>query len=183
MMPQPVSAPPPAPPATAPKIIYTLTDEAPALATYSLLPIIEAYLRPSGLAVESRDISLAGRILASLSAYLPDGQKQHDALAELGALATTPDANIIKLPNISASLPQMKAAIKELQGQGFGLPEYPEVGRCARRAQGHAAHRSPGVPAQPIQAPPPPLTGGRWVVCAAGAARQTKPRTTDLNLN
>jgi isocitrate dehydrogenase len=77
--------------------------------------------------VESRDISLAGRILASLSAYLPDGQKQHDALAELGALATTPDANIIKLPNISASLPQMKAAIKELQGQGFGLPEYPEV--------------------------------------------------------
>ncbi len=110
-----------------PKILYTLTDEAPFLATQSLLPIIEAYTATAGIAVETRDISLAGRILAVFPDYLEDGQKHSDDLAELGQLATTPDANIIKLPNISASVPQLKAAIKELQDQGFALPNYPDV--------------------------------------------------------
>ena len=109
-----------------PKIIYTLTDEAPYLATQSLLPIIKAYTATAGIAVETRDISLAGRILAQFSDTLKDGQKIADDLTELGQLATTPDANIIKLPNISASMPQLKAAIKELQTQGYALPDYPE---------------------------------------------------------
>ncbi len=108
------------------KIIYTLTDEAPALATYSLLPIIKAFTGSSGIAVETRDISLAGRIIATFPEYLSDDQKISDDLAELGKLATTPEANIIKLPNISASVPQLKAAIKELQQQGYKLPDYPE---------------------------------------------------------
>ncbi|MHA6204831.1 NADP-dependent isocitrate dehydrogenase [Dyella soli] len=109
-----------------PKIIYTLTDEAPYLATQSLLPIVKAFVATSGIAVETRDISLAGRIIAQFPDILPDNQKIADDLAELGQLATTPDANIIKLPNISASMPQLKAAIKELQGQGYALPDYPE---------------------------------------------------------
>ncbi|HEY6612251.1 MAG TPA: NADP-dependent isocitrate dehydrogenase [Pseudomonas sp.] len=109
------------------KIIYTFTDEAPALATYSLLPIIKAFTASSGIAVETRDISLAGRILASFPEYLSEDQKIGDHLAELGKLATTPEANIIKLPNISASVPQLKAAIKELQQQGYKLPDYPEA--------------------------------------------------------
>lgn len=108
------------------KIIYTFTDEAPALATYSLLPIIKAFTASSGIIFETRDISLAGRILANFPEYLSADQKVSDALAELGKLATTPEANIIKLPNISASVPQLKAAIKELQQQGFKLPDYPE---------------------------------------------------------
>lgn len=108
------------------KIIYTLTDEAPALATYSLLPIVEAFTRSSGIAVETRDISLAGRILAAFPDFLDEKQKIAPALAELGELATTPEANIIKLPNISASIPQLKAAIKELQEQGYKLPDYPD---------------------------------------------------------
>ncbi|WP_353156082.1 NADP-dependent isocitrate dehydrogenase [Herminiimonas fonticola] len=108
------------------KIIYTLTDEAPALATYSLLPIVEAFTRSSGIAVETRDISLAGRIIAAFPDFLDDKQKIAPALAELGELATTPEANIIKLPNISASIPQLKAAIKELQQQGYKLPDYPD---------------------------------------------------------
>jgi len=110
-----------------PKILYTLTDEAPFLATQSLLPIVEAYTATAGIAVETRDISLSGRILALFPDYLKDEQKEVDHLAELGQLATTPDANIIKLPNISASVPQLKAAIKELQDQGFALPNYPDV--------------------------------------------------------
>ena len=109
-----------------PTIIYTKTDEAPALATYSFLPIIKAYTNSSGIAVETRDISLAGRILAGMASYLPADQQVHDALAELGELAKTPDANIIKLPNISASVPQLKAAIAELQAKGYALPNYPE---------------------------------------------------------
>ncbi len=109
-----------------PKIIYTLTDEAPYLATQSLLPIIKAYTGTAGIAVETRDISLAGRILAQFPDILKDDQKVADDLTELGQLATTPEANIIKLPNISASMPQLKAAIKELQGQGYPLPDYPE---------------------------------------------------------
>ncbi len=108
-----------------PKIIYTLTDEAPFLATQSLLPIIAAYTGKAGVEVETRDISLAGRLLAQFPEYLTDEQKVGDHLAELGALATRPEANIIKLPNISASEPQLKAAIKELQGQGYALPDYP----------------------------------------------------------
>ncbi len=111
---------------TTSKIIYTLTDEAPALATYSLLPIVKAYTQTAGIAVETRDISLAGRIIAVFPEALSDAQKQSDALAELGQLATTPEANIIKLPNISASIPQLKAAIKELQQQGYKLPDYPD---------------------------------------------------------
>lgn len=108
------------------KIIYTLTDEAPALATYSLLPIVEAFTRSSGIVVETRDISLAARMLAAFPDFLDEKQKIAPALAELGELATTPEANIIKLPNISASIPQLKAAIKELQQQGYKLPEYPD---------------------------------------------------------
>ena len=107
------------------KIIYTRTDEAPLLATYSLKPIVEAFASTSGVEVETRDISLAARILAAFSDVLPAEQKVDDALAELGELAETPDANIIKLPNISASIPQLKAAIAELQKAGYDLPDYP----------------------------------------------------------
>jgi isocitrate dehydrogenase len=108
------------------KIIYTKTDEAPMLATYSFLPIINAFTKAAGVTVELRDISLAGRVIAVFPEYLTPEQKQHDALAELGELAKTPEANIIKLPNISASIPQLKATIKELQSQGYNLPDYPE---------------------------------------------------------
>jgi len=108
------------------KIIYTKTDEAPMLATYSFLPIINAFSKAAGVSVELRDISLAGRILAVFPDYLAPQQKQADALSELGELAKTPEANIIKLPNVSASLPQLQAAIKELQSQGYKLPGYPE---------------------------------------------------------
>lgn len=107
-------------------IIYTKTDEAPALATYSLLPIVQAFAKAAGIKVETKDISLAGRIIASFPEFLSPAQQQADALAELGQLATEPHANIIKLPNISASVPQLKAAIKELQQQGYALPDYPE---------------------------------------------------------
>ena len=107
------------------KIIYTKTDEAPMLATYSFLPIVQAFTASAGIDVETRDISLAGRILSNFPAYLKDDQKISDSLAELGALATTPAANIIKLPNISASIPQLVAAITELQTQGYALPNYP----------------------------------------------------------
>ena len=112
---------------TQPTIIYTKTDEAPLLATYSLLPILQGFTKHAGIAVEMRDISLAGRILAVFSDRLPADQKTEDALAELGALTLKPEANIIKLPNISASVPQLKAAIAELQKRGFALPNYPEV--------------------------------------------------------
>ncbi|NEC95696.1 NADP-dependent isocitrate dehydrogenase [Streptomyces albidoflavus] len=107
-------------------IFYTHTDEAPALATYSFLPVVEAYASTAGVTVERRDISLAGRIIASFPERLAEGQRIEDALAELGELAKTPQANIIKLPNISASIPQLKAAIAELQGQGYALPDYPD---------------------------------------------------------
>ncbi len=107
-------------------IIYTHTDEAPLLATYSLLPIVRAYAATAGVDVETRDISLAGRIIVGFPDHLEEAQRMDDALAELGALAKTPGANIIKLPNISASLPQLKAAIAELQRKGYALPDYPE---------------------------------------------------------
>ena len=108
------------------KIIYTKTDEAPALATYSLLPIVQAYLAKANVKIETRDISLAGRILSAFPDHLKEDQRIGDALAELGDLAKTPEANIIKLPNISASVPQLKAAIKELQEHGFAIPSYPD---------------------------------------------------------
>jgi isocitrate dehydrogenase len=111
------------------KIIYTITDEAPALATQSLLPIIKAFTASSGIAVETRDISLAGRIIANFPDYLTEEQRIADALAELGELAKTPEANIIKLPNVSASVPQLQAAIKELQAKGYALPNYPEIAK------------------------------------------------------
>ena len=108
------------------KIIYTKTDEAPALATQSFLPIIKAFTGPSGIEIETKDISLGGRIIANFPDNLNEDQKQANALAELGVLAKSPDANIIKLPNISASVPQLKEAIKELQESGFNIPNYPE---------------------------------------------------------
>ena len=109
-----------------PKILYTLTDEAPALATYSLLPIVQAFTKTAGIQVETRDISLSGRILANFPEFLTEAQRINDDLAELGQLAITPEANIVKLPNISASVPQLKGAIKELHSQGYALPDYPE---------------------------------------------------------
>jgi isocitrate dehydrogenase len=109
-----------------PTIIYTHTDEAPALATYSFLPVIQAYARTAGVGVETRDISLAGRIIASFPERLTEQQRIPDALAELGRLAKTPEANIIKLPNVSASIPQLKAAVAELREQGYDLPDYPD---------------------------------------------------------
>src|SRR5215471_3683029 len=108
-------------------IVYTHTDEAPALATYSFLPIIQTFARACGVDVESRDISLAGRIVSSFPERLNANQQIPDALAELGKLATRPEANIIKLPNISASMPQLKAAIAELQRKGYNLPDYPDA--------------------------------------------------------
>ncbi|HEY5768340.1 MAG TPA: NADP-dependent isocitrate dehydrogenase [Terrimicrobium sp.] len=123
-----------------PAIIYTKTDEAPALATYSLLPIIQAFTHHAGIAVETRDISLAGRIIANFPEYLTEEQKIRDALTELGKLATKPDANLIKLPNISASVPQLKAAIAELQSQGYQLPDYPAEARSDAEKEAKARY-------------------------------------------
>ena len=108
------------------KIFYTQTDEAAALATQSLLPIVQAFAKPCGIEIETKNISLAARILANFQSYLLPEQQTADALAELGELVKQPDANIIKLPNISASIPQLKAAIKELQDNGYALPDYPD---------------------------------------------------------
>lgn len=108
------------------KIVWTKTDEAPLLATYSFLPIVQAITATAGIDVELRDISLAGRVLASFPEFLKEDQKIADALAELGQMATTPEANIIKLPNISASIPQLKGAIAELQKAGYAIPNYPD---------------------------------------------------------
>ncbi len=108
-------------------IIYTITDEAPALATRSFLPIVKSFVKSSGIGIETKDISLAARILSTFSEFLQDDQQVEDALAELGKLVTKPEANIIKLPNISASIPQLKAAISELQSKGFGIPSYPDT--------------------------------------------------------
>jgi isocitrate dehydrogenase len=122
------------------KIIYTLTDEAPALATHSLLPVIETFSRAAGVAVETRDISLAGRIVAHFPECLTPEQETGDALAELAELALTPEANIIKLPNISASLPQLKAAIAELQADGYALPDYPDSPATSTEEQAKARY-------------------------------------------
>ena len=134
-----------------PKIIYTLTDEAPFLATQSLLPIVKAFAGSGGIAVETRDISLAGRILAQFPDLLKDEQKIADDLAELGQLATTPEANIIKLPNISASVPQLKAAIKELQQQGYALPDYPDEPKNEQEKDAKARYdRTKGSAVNPV---------------------------------
>ncbi|NKJ22720.1 NADP-dependent isocitrate dehydrogenase [Dyella sp. SG609] len=134
-----------------PKIIYTLTDEAPFLATQSLLPIVKAFAGSAGIAVETRDISLAGRILAQFPDLLKPEQKIADDLAELGQLATTPDANIIKLPNISASVPQLKAAIKELQQQGYALPDYPDEPKNEQEKDAKARYdRTKGSAVNPV---------------------------------
>ena len=118
-----------------PKIIWTKVDEAPALATYSLLPIVQAFAAAAGVAVETRDISLAGRIIATFPENLRPEQRISDQLAELGVLATKPEANIIKLPNVSASVPQLKAAVKELQAHGYAVPDYPEAPKTEAEAE------------------------------------------------
>lgn len=133
------------------KIIYTFTDEAPALATYSLLPIVEAFTASADIAVETRDISLAGRILAAFPEQLGAEKQVGDHLAELGQLATTPEANIIKLPNISASVPQLKAAIKELQGKGFNIPDYADEPATAEEKESRARYdRIKGSAVNPV---------------------------------
>jgi isocitrate dehydrogenase len=134
-----------------PKIIYTLTDEAPFLATQSLLPIVQAFAGAAGIAVETRDISLSGRILAQFPERLREDQRINDDLAELGALATRPEANIIKLPNISASMPQLKAAIKELQAKGYDLPDYPDEPKDAAETDTKARYdRTKGSAVNPV---------------------------------
>ena len=134
-----------------PKIIYTLTDEAPFLATQSLLPIVQAFAGTAGIDVETRDISLAGRILAQFPDYLDEQQKIGDHLAELGELATRPEANIIKLPNVSASVPQLKAAIRELQAQGYPLPDYPDAPKDDREKDIQARYdRTKGSAVNPV---------------------------------
>jgi isocitrate dehydrogenase len=133
------------------KIVYTHTDEAPALATQSLLPIVRAYAGVAGVELELRDISLSGRILAQFPDRLTEEQRIADALAELGQLATTPDANIIKLPNISASVPQLKAAIAELQGQGYDVPDYPDAPSTDEQRAARAAYdRVKGSAVNPV---------------------------------
>ena len=122
------------------KIIYTQTDEAPALATHSLLPIVNAFTKAANIVVETRDISVAARIIANFSDKLPPAQQQADTLAELGDLAKTPEANIIKLPNVSASIPQLQAAIKELQEHGYALSDYPEVATTAEEKDAQARY-------------------------------------------
>ena len=117
------------------KIIYTITDEAPALATQSFLPIVKAFTKKAQISVETKNISLAARILTNFPENLTENQKQEDALTELGILVKKPEANIIKLPNISASLPQLKAAIKELQDNGYAVPSYPEESNTAEEKE------------------------------------------------
>ena len=125
---------------TTQKIIWTEIDEAPALATYSLLPIVNAFTKAAGVVVETRDISLAGRIIANFPENLTESQRLPDELKYLGDLTQKPDANIIKLPNVSASIPQLKAAIKELQSQGYKLPEYPEEPKTDAEKELHARY-------------------------------------------
>ena len=173
-----------------PPIIYTHTDEAPLLATYSFLPIIQAYAGQAGVEVETRDISLAGRIIAQFPERLTDEQRLDDALAELGELAKRPEANIIKLPNISASIPQLKAAIAELQSQGFDLPDYPDdpsdrrgEGRPRPLRQGQGQRGQPGAargqlrpPRRRVgQAATPASTRTRWAPGAPTRRPTSRP--------
>ena len=146
----------------APTILYTKTDEAPALATYSLLPIVQAFTKHAGIAVETRDISLAGRILAAFPECLTPAQRLPDALAELGALTLKPEANIIKLPNISASVPQLKEAIAELQAHGCKLPDLPESPRTeAEKDARPATRKSWAAPSTPCCARATPTDAPR----------------------
>ncbi len=157
------------------KIIYTITDEAPALATHSLLPIIQAYTSAAGVVVETRDLSLASRILANFPDVLTEQQRVPDALAELGKLTMAPDANLIKLPNISASAPQMNAAIKELQSKGFALPDYPEI--ATTEAEQWAKDRYDKIKGSAVN---PVLREGNSDRRAAGAVKkyaQTHPHS------
>ena len=165
------------------KIIWTQIDEAPALATYSLLPIVQAFTKGTGVAVETRDISLAGRIIATFPEHLTEAQRIPDYLAQLGELAKTPEANIVKLPNVSASIPQLKEAIKELQGKGYKLPDYPEAPKDdaekaiqARYAKVPRQRREPGAARGQLR---PPLAAlGEGVLEEAPAqARRLEPRT------
>ena len=134
-------------------IIYTHTDEAPALATASLLPIVSAFAKTAGVQVQTRDISLAGRIIASFPDTLTAEQRIDDALAELGRLAKTPAANIIKLPNISASIPQLKAAVAELQAGGYALPDYPDSpGTDDEKAAARRLRQDQGLGREPSSA-------------------------------
>ena len=129
-----------------PQIIYTLTDEAPRLATASLLPIVKAFVAPAGVDVATSDISVAGRILGQFPEALSEAQRVPDNLAELGKLTLRPEANIIKLPNISASVSQLKSAIKELQGKGYKIPDYPEnPTRTKRRTSARATTSAPAA--------------------------------------
>ena len=163
-----------------PTIIYTHTDEAPALATYSFLPVVKAFAGPMGIAVETRDISLVSRILANFPENLTDAQKVPDALSELGELTQDPKANIIKLPNVSASVPQMRAAIAELQSHGYDVPDLPEdPGNDAERdikarygkvmgsavnpvlREGNSDRRAPKAVKQYARANPHPM--GEWI--------------------
>ena len=134
------------------EIMWTKVDEAPALATYSLLPIVKAFVGAAGVSVKLKDISLAGRIIANFPEKLTPAQRINDELTELGELAMKPEANIMKLPNISASIPQLKAAIKELQGKGYDVPDYPDnaddgsrEGHQGSLRQGVRQRRQPGV--------------------------------------
>ena len=156
-------------------IIYTHTDEAPLLATYSFLPIIQAYAGVAGVPVESRDISLAGRILALFPERLRDDQRIGDALTELGELATRPEANIIKLPNISASIPQLKAAIAELQSQGYDIPATRTIRRPTRTAtSGPATTRSRARPSTRCCARATPTAGRRTRSRSTPASTRTR---------
>ena len=157
-------------------IIYTRTDEAPLLATYSLLPIIAAYAAKAGVEVETRDISLAGRIIAQFPDRLTEEQRVDDALAELGDLAKTPEANIIKLPNICASVSQLKAAIKELQEQGYDLPELPRRAEDRRGARGPSPLRQgQGQRGQPGPA------GGQLRPPRSGVGEELRPQAPPLD--
>ena len=147
------------------EIMWTKVDEAPALATYSLLPIVKAFVGAAGVSVKLKDISLAGRIIANFPEKLTPAQRINDELTELGELTMKPEANIMKLPNISASIPQLKAAIKELQGKGYDVPDYPDNPDDGRREgdqgplrQGVRQRRQSGACARaiPTAAPPAP---------------------------
>src|SRR6202142_4683891 len=153
------------------EIVWTKVDEAPALATYSLLPIVEAFVGAAGVSVKLKDISLAGRILANFPEKLNPAQRINDELAELGALTMRPEANIIKLPNISASIPQLKAAIKELQGKGYAVPDYPD--NAATEAEKDIKSRYAKIFGSVVN---PVLREGNSDRRAAGAVKQY-PRT------
>ena len=150
-----------------PTIIYTLTDEAPLLATHAFLPIIRTFTAPAGLQVDTADISVASRVLAEFPEYLSEAQRVPNTLAELGRLTLLPDTNIIKLPNISASVGQLQVCIRELQGKGYAIPDYPDDPKIGRRKisprallQVHRQRREPGAARGQFRPPRPPRRQG-----------------------